>query len=335
VKTRVLIGLVVAAAVAVAFLATHGPPVRAQAVATITMPAPGGTKPLYSGCNNIGISFPDGTDSLTVIQAVTPVGAVDAMWRYNAALNKFEGYSPAFPQASDLLTVNFLDAVWLCMVEGLSAVAPPTGQVLPPPVICPGPPMVASFTATPNTIASGQSTLLSWGPVQDTDHLVIDQGIGEVAGSGSAAVSPAATTTYTMTATGCGGTSTYQVTVTVNPASANLEPVDLFIDWNDPNTPVLLTVENKFGDDLFNVTMGLTCTMERYPKGQVNAVPPEAQQTNSAQVSITVAWGSTTDVDTGFSSFDLAHHDYLVYCTISAVDFTDTSPLNSYMEVFN
>jgi hypothetical protein len=333
VKTRVLIGLMAVAAVAVAFLAVHGPPVRAQPVASVTLPAPGGTKQLYSGCNNIGISFPNGTASLAVIQAVTPVGAVDAMWRYNAALNKFEGYSPAFPQASDLLTVDFMDAVWLCMVQGLAAVQPPPAVVLPPPVlpVC-NAPAVASFVANPSTITAGQASTLNWGAVTDADTLTIDQGIGQV--TGPVLVSPTATTTYTLTATGCGGTATYTVTVTVNPPSANLEPVDLFIDWNNPNTPVLLTVENKFGDNLVNVTMGLQCTMERYPKGQVNVVPPDAQQTNSAQVSITVAWGSTTDVDTGFSHFDLVHHDYLVYCTITAVDFTDTSPLNSYMEIF-
>jgi hypothetical protein len=93
----------------------RAPVVLAQPVATIALPAPSGTKQLYAGCDNISLTFPNGTASQTVVQAVTPTGVIGTMWRYNAALNKFEGFSLAYPQASDLLTVNFLDAVWLCM----------------------------------------------------------------------------------------------------------------------------------------------------------------------------------------------------------------------------
>jgi hypothetical protein len=93
----------------------RAPSIRAQPVATIALPAPGSAKQLYSGCNNISLTFPDGTPSQTVVQAVSATGAIEAMWRYNVILNKFEGFSPTYPQASDLLTVNFLDAVWLCM----------------------------------------------------------------------------------------------------------------------------------------------------------------------------------------------------------------------------
>jgi len=98
VKSKVSIGLVAVAAVVVALLAAHGSAVRAQPVASIALPDPGGTKQLYPGCNNIGLTFPDGTPSETVVQAVTPAGTVQAMWRHDAALNKFEGFSPAAPR---------------------------------------------------------------------------------------------------------------------------------------------------------------------------------------------------------------------------------------------
>jgi inhibitor of cysteine peptidase len=49
------------------------------------------------------------------VEAVSPAGAVESMWRYDGSQNRFLGFSPAAPQASDLLTVNFLDAVWLCV----------------------------------------------------------------------------------------------------------------------------------------------------------------------------------------------------------------------------
>jgi hypothetical protein len=100
-------------------LALGGSPVRAQPVASIALPSRG-TVQLYSGCNNIALSFPDGTDSQTVVNAVTPAGVVQAMWRHNAALNTFEGFSPAAPQASDLRTVNQWDAVWLCLAAAPS-----------------------------------------------------------------------------------------------------------------------------------------------------------------------------------------------------------------------
>jgi len=142
----------------VVLLAAHGPSVRAQPVATITLPSPGGTKQLWPGCNNIALSFPDGTASQAVVQAVTPAGAVQAMWRHNAALNKFEGFSPAAPQASDLLTVNFMDAVWLCLA-GTPPAAPPPPPVAPTPTPVPPPAPTAMPTigpSQPTIVFSGQ-----------------------------------------------------------------------------------------------------------------------------------------------------------------------------------
>ena len=88
----------------------------------ITLPAPGATKALYEGCNNVALTFPDGTPAQSVANVVVPSSAVQAIWRHDAAQNRFEGFSPAAPQASDLLTVNFLDAVWICVTA--SAVGP-------------------------------------------------------------------------------------------------------------------------------------------------------------------------------------------------------------------
>jgi hypothetical protein len=130
-----LIIAAVGLALVVGLLALGGAPVEAEPVASITLPDPGGTVQLYPGCNNISLTFPDGTASQEVVQAVTPAGVVDAMWRHNAAENRFEGFSPAAPQASDLLTVTFLDAVWLCVTG-----APPseTATPAPPPTATPG-----------------------------------------------------------------------------------------------------------------------------------------------------------------------------------------------------
>jgi hypothetical protein len=126
-------GLAVAAVVV---LAARGPSAQAQPVASITLPAPGAAKQLYPGCNNIGLTFANGTASQDVVQAVTPAGSVESVWRHNAALNKFVGFSPQYPQVSDLLTVDFLDAVWFCMTTG----APPGGVAPPGPTATATPP---------------------------------------------------------------------------------------------------------------------------------------------------------------------------------------------------
>ncbi|MEO8379554.1 MAG: hypothetical protein ABI779_07800 [Acidobacteriota bacterium] len=71
-----------------------------------------------------------------------------------------------------------------------------------------------SFTASPRTIAEGESSTVSWNVLNATG-VSIDHGIGTRPASGSVSVSPTATTTYRLTATGPGGSSTAQVTITV------------------------------------------------------------------------------------------------------------------------
>ena len=103
--------------------------VLAQPLATVALPEPGGTVQLYSGCNPVALTFPDGTTSQAVVQAVSPPGVVQAIWGFNTSLRRYEGFSPAYPQASDLLTVGYLDAVWLCVAE--APLPPPAPLVTP------------------------------------------------------------------------------------------------------------------------------------------------------------------------------------------------------------
>jgi hypothetical protein len=148
-KGGLLVVLVLVGAVATAVLASGGgSSAQAQPVVSIALPAPGVAKQLYSGCNNIGLTFPDGTQSQAVVQAVTPAGAVQSMWRHNAALNQFVGFSPAAPQVSDLLTVSFMDAVWLCVTAAPGGGAlPPPAQPPPPAQIIPPAPLPSGVTA--------------------------------------------------------------------------------------------------------------------------------------------------------------------------------------------
>jgi len=75
------------------------------------------------------------------------------------------------------------------------------------------PPAIASFTATPSSIALGGATTLAW-DVSGTSYVIISPGLGAVRGT-SVSISPAQTTTYTLYATGPYGRTTATATVTV------------------------------------------------------------------------------------------------------------------------
>lgn len=79
-----------------------------------------------------------------------------------------------------------------------------------------GPAPTCELTVTPETIfpAEGESAVMEWS-TSNADQIVIDQGIGTVASTGSLGVAPNATTTYTLTATGAGGSVECQATLAV------------------------------------------------------------------------------------------------------------------------
>ena len=76
-----------------------------------------------------------------------------------------------------------------------------------------GLPVIANFAANPASIASGQSSTLSWATQNATTVTITS--LGTVVAAGSQNVSPTMTTTYTLTATNAAGSVTAQTTVTV------------------------------------------------------------------------------------------------------------------------
>src|SRR5207245_2425671 len=104
-----------------------------------------------------------------------------------------------------------------CKKKPVAAAAPPP----PPPVVQPkppepNPPVVAQFTAEPDSIERGQASTLRWS-VTDATSVSIEPGLGTVQSNGNRQVFPSNTTTYTLTASGGGGnaSATAQVNVTV------------------------------------------------------------------------------------------------------------------------
>ncbi len=174
------------AAAAVTLLAGSAASVSAQPVATIALPDPGEPKALYAGCNLLSLTFPDGTTSEQVIDVVTPPEAVETLWRQTATLDRFEGFSPAFRQASDLLTVDFLDPVWICIPKTLGPMPTPAVTPTPAPAASPsagtptpapaGPPSAGTPTPTPaGTPSAGTPTaelVLSWIELQRPQGIV-------------------------------------------------------------------------------------------------------------------------------------------------------------------
>ncbi len=81
-------------------------------------------------------------------------------------------------------------------------------------------PRIIQFSANPASITSGQSSTLTW--VTDNATTVSITTLGNVALSGSQAVSPTVTTAYTLTATNSSGSSTAVATVTVTGAGPTI-----------------------------------------------------------------------------------------------------------------
>ncbi len=81
---------------------------------------------------------------------------------------------------------------------------------------CTGAPVV-TLTANPTTVASGNTSTLTWTVTGQASSCSIDQGIGSVSTSGgSTATSPlVASKTFTLTCTGPGGTGTDSITVNI------------------------------------------------------------------------------------------------------------------------
>jgi len=109
-------------------------------------------------------------------------------------------------------------------------------------------PAIVSFTATPASIAVGQSSTLSWSVTgSPAPALSINQGVGTVTGATSISVSPTTTTTYTLTATNGAGSASANSTVTVgtdpppaptNPAATATSATTVNFSWSASNSAV-------------------------------------------------------------------------------------------------
>jgi len=84
-------------------------------------------------------------------------------------------------------------------------------------------PLISSFSASPTSITSGNSTTLSWS-VSGATSVSINQGVGTVTGT-SKSVSPATNTIYTLTAVNAVGSVTANVPIIVSNGATPVAPI--------------------------------------------------------------------------------------------------------------
>jgi uncharacterized cupredoxin-like copper-binding protein len=144
--------------------------------------------------------------------------------------------------------------------------SPPTAQVTVTVGGSPAP--TATFSATPASITSGQSSTLQWTTTNATS-VSIDNGVGSRPVNGSVSVSPTSTTTYTLTATGAGGSVTRTATVTVtqpptiptftaNPTAINLGAAST-LTWTTTNA-TSVSIDNGVGSQAVNGSANVSPT---------------------------------------------------------------------------
>jgi hypothetical protein len=122
-------------------------------------------------------------------------------------------------------------------------------------------PVVSSFVAEPPSIAAGGSSTLSW-QVTGATKVSIDQGIGDVALSGSRAVMPNATTVYTLTATNATGMSAQATAQVVVAGASTSTPTPTPTPSPTPTpTPSGLPVVNYFIADPPVISAGGSTTL--------------------------------------------------------------------------
>lgn len=83
------------------------------------------TVKLFRGCNNVSLTWPDGTPIAIVAAAVAPASAVRAVWRFGAAARRFHGWTSIPDAPNDLTTVGRLDTAFICM-DGPGSLTRPT-----------------------------------------------------------------------------------------------------------------------------------------------------------------------------------------------------------------
>ena len=155
-----------------------------------------------------------------------------------------------------------------------------TGGCTPPPSLC-------TLTASPATIGTGGSSILSW-TTRNAASISIDNGIGTIVlVNGTRFVSPETTTTYTSTITGTGGdTVLCTATITVSSSTPTM-------------TPILTPTQTPTSTPTSTSTSTPTPTA---PVCALTAAPTSVATGASSVLSWTTSNATTFSIDTGIGN---------------------------------
>ena len=70
---------------------------------------------VFTGCNNVTLTWPTGTSLTDVAGTVEPLNTLLAIWRFDNAAQRFIGYSPLPNAPNDLTAAGRLDTVFICV----------------------------------------------------------------------------------------------------------------------------------------------------------------------------------------------------------------------------
>jgi hypothetical protein len=71
---------------------------------------------LEAGCNRVVLTWPEGVMLRDVVEAITPVESVEAIWMQVPGADTYLAYAPDAPQrVSGLRAASYLDTVQICM----------------------------------------------------------------------------------------------------------------------------------------------------------------------------------------------------------------------------
>lgn len=68
-------------------------------------------------CNPVASTYPDNTSIDVIDDAVSPAGILISIWWFDTGAVNWRGYSPQFPQVSDLNDVDRLEAIFICVAS--------------------------------------------------------------------------------------------------------------------------------------------------------------------------------------------------------------------------
>ena len=183
-------------------------------------------------------------------------------------------------------------------------------------------PIITSFEADAEIVASGAPVVLSWESDPANDTLVLDNGIGDVSGLTMTTVNPTADTTYTLTGTRGGDTNERSVTVLVGKAPL----IDQFINTGSDtileggSTTVRWDTFGEASLDLNGTDVTGETSADLSPTENttytLSATNPFG--TTTAELTITVLDGSFPDLSwtaAGLNDGDLAQWDPAINAT--------------------